>query len=181
MPLLLLYHIAKYYCIPTLFVCSGADTAWELGGKNYMKTLVTYQSKTGFTQRYAEWISQELSCELKEASKVTAEEIADCDLVIHGGWVMGGMINGLDKIRSLKPRKLIVFAVGFTEKKDMDIAKCIEANKLGDTPFYYYEGGMNPKKMGFFGRSAVKMVTKKTPVPVDNTNKYEIKELLKSL
>ena len=38
-----------------------------------MKTLVTYQSKTGFTRKYAEWISQELSstqkeaCDLKEA------------------------------------------------------------------------------------------------------------------
>ena len=40
-----------------------------------MKTIVIYNSKTGFTKRYAEWISEALSCEcveLKEASKKAA-------------------------------------------------------------------------------------------------------------
>ena len=125
-----------------------------------MKTLVTYQSKTGFTKKYAEWISQELACDLKEASKVSAAEAADYELIIHGGWIMGGMINGLDKIRGLNPRQLVVFAVGFTTKEEAEIPKMIEGNKLGDTPFFYYQGGMNPKKMGFMGRTMVKMVTK---------------------
>lgn len=144
-----------------------------------MKTLLTYQSKTGFTKKYAEWISQELSCDLKEASKMTEKEVAGYDLIIHGGWIMGGMINGLDRIRSFTPHKLIVFGVGLTAKEEADITKCIETNKLNDTPFFYYEGGMNPKRMGFMGRTIVKMVTKKTPVFADHTDKEEISELVK--
>lgn len=143
-----------------------------------MKTLVTYQSKTGFTQKYAEWISQELACDLREVSKVSEAEIAEYELVIHGGWIMGGMINGLDKIRSYHPKKLIVFGVGYTKKEETDLKASAEQNKLGDTPLFYYEGGMNPKKMGFIGRTMVKMVTKKTPVFEDNTRKEEIKELV---
>ena len=146
-----------------------------------MKTLVTYQSKTGFTKKYAEWISQELSCDLKEASKVSAAEVTDYELIIHGGWIMGGMINGLDKIRGLNPRKLVVFAVGFTTKEEAEIPKMIESNKLGDIPFFYYQGGMNPKKMGFMGRTMVKMVTKNTPEYADHTNKEEIAELVKAV
>lgn len=146
-----------------------------------MKTLVTYQSKTGFTKKYAEWIAQALACDLKEASKVSEVEIAAYDLVIHGGWIMGGMVNGLDKIRNFHPKKLIVFGVGFTEKDKADLSQWKEANKLGDAPFYYYEGGTDPKKMGFMGRTMVKLVTKQTPEYVDHTNKEAIKELVKSV
>lgn len=143
-----------------------------------MKTLVTYQSKTGFTKKYAEWIAEELKCELKEASKVTQEDISGSDTVIHGGWIMGGMINGLDKVRKLAPRRLIVFGVGFTPQNEMELPKCAEANKLNDTPLFYLEGGMNPAKMGFFGKTIVRMVTKKKPEFVDNTDRANIAEIV---
>ena len=143
-----------------------------------MKTLVTYQSKTGFTKTYAEWIAEELSADIKEIAKVSTEELTNYDLVIHGGWIMGGMINGLDKVRTLNPSKLIVFAVGFTSKEEVEIPKIAEVNKLGDTPFFYYVGGMNPKKMGFMGRTMVKMVTKKKPEYADYTNRDEIKGIV---
>lgn len=31
-----------------------------------MKRLVVYQSATGFTEKYATWIAEKLSCEAKE-------------------------------------------------------------------------------------------------------------------
>ncbi len=142
-----------------------------------MKTLVTYQSKTGFTKKYAEWISRELSCEMKTVSELKPEDIAACDLVIHGGWIMGGMINGLNKIREMKPPKLVVFGVGFSHKGEKD-EQVVEVNKLGDTPFFYMEGGMDPKKMGLFSKLIVKMATKKTPMYEDNTDKKYAMELV---
>lgn len=143
-----------------------------------MRIIVTYQSKTGFTKKYAEWIAQELSCESMELAKVSADQVAGYDLVIHGGWIMGGMVNGLEKMKAMNPKHLVVFAVGFTEKEKVDISTCVETNKLGDTPFFYYEGGMNPKKMGLIGRTMVKMVTKKKPEYADHTDSKEIKELV---
>ena len=35
-----------------------------------MKILVTYKSKTGFTKKYAEWISNELNAELKDVKSI---------------------------------------------------------------------------------------------------------------
>lgn len=144
-----------------------------------MKILVTYRSKTGFTKRYAEWISEELKCDLKEVSKVGKNEILEYDLVIHGGWIMGGMINGFNKIKKFNPKRLIVFGVGYTPKCEVDLANMITFNNLGDIPLFYFEGGMNPKKMGFIGRSMVKAVTKKKLEFIDNTKKENIFELIK--
>ena len=141
--------------------------------------MVTYQSKTGFTKKYAEWISEELKCDNKEIKKVSKGEIEEYDLVIHGGWIMGGMIKGLDRVEKMNPKKLIVFGVGYTPKKEVDVNQIIEANKLGDIPFFYYEGGTNPEKMGFIGKTMVKMVTKKEVIYKDNTNKKYIKDLIK--
>lgn len=144
-----------------------------------MKVLVTYQSKTGFTKKYAEWISEELKCELKELKNV--KDVNDYDLVIHGGWIMGGVIKGVKKIKKLDPKKLIAFGVGLTPKKSLNTDKMIKDNKLEDTPFFYFEGGTNPKKMGIIGRTIVKLVTKKKITFEDNTNKEEIKDLIKKI
>ena len=144
-----------------------------------MKILVTYQSKTGFTKKYAEWISTELNGKLIDIKDLKNEDIEDYDILIHGGWIMGGMIMGIDKIKKLNPKKLIVFGVGYTKKDEVDIEKIKEVNKLGDIPLFYYQGGMDPKKMGFVNRMIVKMVTKEKPIYKDITNKEDIEALIK--
>ena len=144
-----------------------------------MKTLITYQSKTGFTKKYAEWINEEIDGDLIELKKV--KDVSQYDLVIHGGWIMGGLIKGLNKIKKINPKKLIVFGVGYTSKVDADMNKLVKDNKLEKIPFFYFEGGLNPKKMGFIGRTMVKLVTKKKIIYVDNTNKKKIIELVKSV
>ena len=141
--------------------------------------LVTYQSKTGFTKKYAEWISAELKCDLKDIKETTAEDIKKYDLVIHGGWILGGIINGYKKIKKLGPKKLIVFAVGLTPKSDANTNQLVKNNNLGNTPFFYFEGGTDPEKMGFAGKKIVKMVTKKEVTYQDNTKKSEISALVK--
>ena len=146
-----------------------------------MKILVTYKSKTGFTKKYAEWIAEELGCEAKDIKTITPKNVAEYDLVIHGGWILGGIINGYSKINSFNPKRLIVFGVGFTPKAKVDFKKMAEENKLGDTPLYYFEGGTNPSKMGFVGRKIVEMVTKEKVIYQDNTDRKATAELLKAV
>ena len=48
---------------------------------NDMKTLVIYTSQTGFTKRYAEWISEELNADiydLKDVKKKTNDFFEAC-------------------------------------------------------------------------------------------------------
>lgn len=139
--------------------------------------IVTYQSKTGFTKKYAEWISEALGCEMKDIKDVTAQDVAAQDIVIHGGWLMGGMVKGLDKVRKMNPNKLVVFGVGFTPKgiKDEEFA---QTNQMGTDAFFYLEGGVNPEKMGFFGKKIVEMVAKQKLTYTDHTKKENIDELI---
>ena len=134
-----------------------------------MKILVVYQSKTGYTKKYAEWVSQDLKCDLENIKKLN-KNIENYDLIIYGGWIMGGkqLSFNLSLPKKLNSKKLIVFGVGFTPKEEVDIKKMKNENKLEDTPLFYFQGGMNPKKMGFISKMIVRMVTKEKIVYKDN-------------
>lgn len=140
-----------------------------------MNSIVTYKSKTGFTKKYAEWIAEDLGCKAVKLSEL--KDASEYDIVIHGGWIMGGMISGLEEIKKQNPRKLVVFGVGFTVE-DNYINTVKEVNKITDTPAFYFKGGMNPEKMGFFSKWIVKMVTKNKPAYEDLTDRAAIKDLV---
>ena len=125
-----------------------------------MKHLVVYQSSTGFTAKYATWIAEALSCEAKELKRVTSQEVAVYDCIIFGGWIMGGMISGLDKIRKMNPKKLVVFAVGASTGSEEVRNTIKEQNHLEQTAFFYFEGGLAFEKMGFLPKMMLKMVGK---------------------
>ena len=140
-----------------------------------MKIIVTYNSKNGFTEKYAKWIAEALNCKALSAAEL--KNVSEYDLVIHGGWIMGGMISGFENIKKLNPHNLITFGVGFT-KDDNYVATVRETNHTGDIPTFYFQGGMNPAKMGFFGKFIVKMVTKNKPQYEDSTNRETIQALV---
>lgn len=125
-----------------------------------MKTIVIYESGTGFTAKYAAWIAGELQCDARELKKVSAEEVKDYDTVIFGGWVMGNGIVGLDKIRAMNIKSLVIYAVGASMQGE-DVASAIrQQNQLADEPFFYFQGGINFEKMGFVKKGILKMVRK---------------------
>ena len=125
-----------------------------------MNTVVLYTSKTGFTQQYAQQIAQALHCEARPAKGMTAEQLAPFDRVVYGGWVFGGLISGLAKVRPLIRGELTVFAVGASAASDSVLQAIRERNALGDSPLYYLEGGMRMDKQGFFMRLMLGMVSK---------------------
>ncbi len=125
-----------------------------------MNVLVVYQSNTGFTAQYAEWIAQALGGEAKPLKQVTASEISAAGMVIYGGWIFGNMISGLNKMTGRGCKPAAVFAVGATPANDRISQAITETNKLGDTPFFYLEGGFRTDKLSFFQKILLKMVKK---------------------
>ena len=81
-----------------------------------MKILVTYKSKTDFTKKYAEMIAKEVDGCLVEFKKMTAEKMSEFDVVVYGGGLYAGMVNGLKKAKEMFEKsfakKFIVFATG---------------------------------------------------------------------
>ena len=79
-----------------------------------MKTIVAYKSKSGYTKTYAEWIAQELDCDIKENAELS--DIIGYDTIIYGGGMYAGGFNGIKLITKnldkLSGKKIALFAVG---------------------------------------------------------------------
>ncbi len=124
-----------------------------------MNKIVIYTSKTGFTKTYAQWIAEELGCEAKSIKEVDVSTLKSYDTVIYGGWVMGGMIMGLDKLQKAGVDNLVVFATGMSAQCEGIKELILKQNKIETEQFFYFEGGYAPDKVGFLGRLMIKMVT----------------------
>lgn len=83
-----------------------------------MKTIVIYKTKYGSTKTYAEWIAKELSCDIKEAKSVSAEELTGYDTIIYGGGLYAEVINGVTLITKnldkLADKKIAIYTTGIT-------------------------------------------------------------------
>ncbi len=63
-----------------------------------MKTIVVYKSKTCFTKKYAQWITEDLSADLFEVSKVNIDILTQYDTIIYGGSLYAVGIIGVKLI-----------------------------------------------------------------------------------
>lgn len=60
-----------------------------------MKYIVTYSSKYGSTQKYAKWIGEALSCEVKDIKDIRSDMLQNYDVIIHGGSLYAGGVSGM--------------------------------------------------------------------------------------
>lgn len=147
------------------------------GDINNMKTAVIFSSETGFTKKYAQWIADELNCDIFEFGSDTAQKFNDYERIIYGGSIAASHIAKLNKINPLKNKSTIIFAVGLTEMGDKYKGTLIQKNKLNDTPFFYLRGGVNYNKLGFVKKSLLKKITGLKD-NADFSNKEYIKPLV---
>ncbi len=132
-----------------------------------MKTIVVYQSSTGFTKKYAQWISEELSCDLS-AYADASKKINDYDVIIYGGGIMAGKVAGFGKLKKnphISGKKLVLFATGGTDRNASEVINSIRDSNLSSQeqqsiPFYYFESGINYENMGFFSKTILKIMCK---------------------
>ena len=125
-----------------------------------MKRIVVYQSGTGFTAKYTGWIAEKLGCEARDYKSVKKDELAAYDKVIYGGWIMANMVFGYDKIKALNLKDVVVFGVGMTVPSETVVKTIAEQNQIPMERFFYFEGGYDPKKVGFFKRMMMNMIKK---------------------
>ena len=133
-----------------------------------MKTVVVYTSQTGFTKKYAEWISEKANAdifELKEAQKKEASFFDAYDAVIYAGWCMAGKVVGsnwfFDKAVSLKGKKLAIVAVGASPNANPQVDEAMAALLTEEQKQYikvfYCQGGINYDKMKLSSKLMMKM------------------------
>lgn len=104
--------------------------------------VIVYESKTGFTKRYADMLSAKTGLKVfrvKELASVNRDEE-----VVFLGWIKAGKIQGLNK-----SRKYYIKAVcgsGTARNAEPDAQTVIARNKIENIPFFYLRGGCLPLK-----------------------------------
>lgn len=131
-----------------------------------MKTLVIYNSKTGFTKKYAEWISEVLSADILNASKVTPNMLSAYDCLIYGGGLYVVGINGVKLITQnfdkLKGKKVVVFATGMSPFREEGVSEVkkknftLEQQKI--IQFFYLRGGFDYSKLNPFDKMLMSLL-----------------------
>ena len=168
-----------------------------------MKTVVIFKSKTGFAKKYAEWIAEELTADLLEASKVTTDKLTAFDTIIYGGGLYAVGINGVKLITQnldkLKAKKVVVFATGASPSRKEAVNEVRNKNFTPDQQrqirFFYLRGGFDYSKLKPFDKVLMTLMKwklskkkKLTPddrgmlnsydKPVDFTRKKNIAEII---
>lgn len=123
-----------------------------------MNIIILYQSVTGFTKQYAVWIAEELGCRAVSQKEADKKEVESADLVLFGGWIMGGKIVGLEDLKKWKVKKQVVFGVGSMPEELVDTLSMKVQNHLEEIPFFYMPGGLRFEKLNLFIRGVLKVM-----------------------
>ena len=132
-----------------------------------MKTLVVYTSQTGFTKKYAEWITERMNADLfdlKDAKKKDDSFFDGYDAIVYAGWCMAGKVVKynwfLDRAKNWKGKHLALVAVGGSPNDNPDVEVALK-NLLTDEQrtyikAFYCQGGFNHEKMNLPSKLAMK-------------------------
>lgn len=108
-------------------------------------TLIIYNSKNGSTMEYANWMAQELSCDVMPFVKNRLGLISVYQNIIYGGWMRASEIVGLNLVLNnyenfnMAGKNFYVFGVGLGDPEDEDyITKIRQFNYIEKLPRDHY-------------------------------------------
>ena len=142
-----------------------------------MKTIVIYNSQTGFTERYAKWIAEAAGADCMALSEAKKRDLSTYEAIVFGGWACAGGINKLSWFKGnlgrWAGRKLIVFCVGASPMDSPDIAPALRRaftdSEWANVKAFYCPGGLNYEKMSLSSRLMMKMLLKTLEAKKDKT------------
>lgn len=147
-----------------------------------MKTIVIYNSQTGFTKRYAEWIADETGADCFELSAAKKKDLAAYETIIFGGWACAGSISKISwfkkNIDKWAGKKLLAFCVGGSpiDNPEIDIAlkRNFNESEQKKVKMFYCPGGFNYEKMSAPSKLMMKMFVKTLKAKKDKTDAEQI-------
>ena len=171
-----------------------------------MKTAVVYKSVSGFTRKYAQFISEELHCDIYNLKDFSFNKSENYNAVIYGGPLHAAGIAGLKSFKKIISKnnsiKIVIFACG-ASPPDEKVMADIESRNFGESDksrisLHYLRGGFDYNKLNFSNRIIMslfkKMLEKKKERtadeqgmldsyknPVDFTSRDNIQPLINEL
>lgn len=147
-----------------------------------MKTIVIYNSQTGFTKRYAEWIAEKSGADCYELNEAKKKSMDNYDAIIFGGWACAGRISKLSwfkrNINKWDGKKLIAFCVGGSPLENQEIVSALkknfDADEMKRLSVFYCPGGFDYEKMSTTSKLMMKMFIKALKAKKDKTEEDEV-------
>lgn len=129
------------------------------------RILVLYQSKTGFTKRYAELIAEAIDAQAADIRKVSRRELAGCEVLVFGGRAHAGRFSGFARAKRMFQKSgakhFVVFATGAAPNQAEETVEQFWNNNLSpeeiaSIPHFYMQSGLCYEKMGFVDKFMMK-------------------------
>lgn len=147
-----------------------------------MKTIVIYNSQTGFTKRYAEWIAEAAGADCLELSIAKKKDLAAYEAIIYGSWACAGSISKISwfkgNIDKWADKKLIAFCVGGGPIDNPEIGTALKQNfnesERKKVNTFYCPGGFNYEKMSIPSKLMMKMFVKTLKSKKDKTEEEQV-------
>lgn len=143
--------------------------------------IVIYKSKTGFTERFAHWIGEELQCDIIPYTQRNTVNLEQYDTIIYGGGVYAGGIDGLkwlkEKLPALACKKVVIFASGASPSDSPEVPKSMRQNFTNDewekVKTFYFQGGLCYEKMGLLSKLMMSMFRSMLKKQADSSEMYQ--------
>lgn len=130
-----------------------------------MRIAVVYKSSTGFTERYARFVSKELNADLVKYSERKKVNNRDYDILIFGSSIIAGRISAVewfDKMRGAFKHSFLFVTGANPKENNPDLDKYIASEKAKGHDMVYLPGGLNYEKMS----APMRFVMKKMFLPM---------------
>lgn len=124
------------------------------------KTVVIYESKYGWTRRYAKWIAEELSCPVFEKKDFRPQNFSQYERIIYGGGLYAGSVSGISLItqnwKLIADKQVILFTCGFADPDDpydisnirSSLSKVLSGEMMEHICFFHLRGGIDYSRLG---------------------------------
>ena len=152
-----------------------------------MKTVVIYNSQTGFTKRYAKWIAEAAGADCLTLTEAKKNSLSEYETIVFGSWACAGGISKLSWFKSnmdnWPDKKLIVFCVGGSPIDSPEIDPALKRNfsesERRKVSVFYCPGGFNYEKMSAPSKLMMKMFVKSLKAKRNKTRDEE--EMIKMI
>lgn len=138
-----------------------------------MDIAIVYCSQTGFTEKYARWLAEDLGCEAVPYAERGRVDLAETDILIFCSWFHAASVKGskwLKKAMSEHPSlQVVVLVTGATpmpcemwpasEAEDA-FRRTFPESEYPDLPHFYCHGGFDFDRLGAPDKVAMRMFFK---------------------
>ena len=166
-----------------------------------MNALILVSSETGYTRKYADWISEITGFPVYESDVKSGIDFSEQDIIIFGSPIYGGELLGKKMLKKILKQtdttKIICFATGiypWSASYEKKLRKNVLENEEPDVSFYYFTGGLDKEKLKSSRKTELflyRMMMKRHPdreekeaillERTDHSGDYTDKEMLKPL